>query len=427
MVSSQSDKIKTETNNVDIQKRQLLLVIGYSLSIHEKYIGIIRMNSCIRIGFLFCYNKIMDRLLSNIAKPVKRTGAEDYLLITLVSFGVTVLAVRLYLKLAHYPVVGTGPLHIAHLLWGGLALFLAAVAPLVVANRWVYRLSALLSGVGVGLFIDEVGKFITRNNNYFYPGAAPIIYGFFLLMVLVYLRVKRKSSSDARTELYYALDAMEDVLDHDLDTEEHDELVRRLTKVAEQKRNPEYARLANELLGFLNSRVVKISEPNEGIIEQYIEKGQSIEDKILKKKIHKAFLIVGSFLLSIESFSNLSILITDGLTNRSLQRTINIFTSTGNITHGSLLPWYLTRVILQGVGGMILFIGCYLLLIDRDRKGVTLAYYGILFQIAITNLLVFYFDQFAAATGTIIDFVFLLLILRYRHRFVNPIMKRSRG
>jgi len=77
---------------------------------------------------------------------------------------------------------------------------------LIFANRWVYKVSALLAGVGVGLFIDEVGKFITQSNNYFYPAAAPIIYAFFLLTVLLYLQVRRSLSRDARVELYYALD-----------------------------------------------------------------------------------------------------------------------------------------------------------------------------------------------------------------------------
>ena len=110
--------------------------------------------------------------------PVKREKAERYMLLSVVSFAATVVVVRLFLQLTGYPQVGSSELHLAHLLWGGLALFIAALLPLILANRWAYTAGALLSGIGVGLFIDEVGKFITQNNDYFYPPAAPIIYGF---------------------------------------------------------------------------------------------------------------------------------------------------------------------------------------------------------------------------------------------------------
>ena len=57
----------------------------------------------------------------------RRDRAERYLLITIVAFAVTVAGVRWYLDLAGYPTVGGGGLHVAHVLWGGLALLLAAL------------------------------------------------------------------------------------------------------------------------------------------------------------------------------------------------------------------------------------------------------------------------------------------------------------
>ncbi len=168
----------------------------------------------------------------------------------LLSFALSVSLTRLFLELTGYPQLGGGGLHIAHVLWGGLLLFVAAVLPLVIANRWVYQIVALLAGVGIGLFIDEVGKFITQNNDYFYPPAAPIIYAFFLIGVLIYLNLKRPSLSSPRSELYFTLEMLEDVLDHDLDKNEQAEINRRLASVAQQTDYPELANLATSLQEF---------------------------------------------------------------------------------------------------------------------------------------------------------------------------------
>ena len=153
-------------------------------------------------------------------KAVKRVFAERYMLLMLVSFALSVTLTRFYLQLTGFPRIGGGELHIAHVLWGGLLLFIGALLTLTLANRWALTASAVLTGVGVGLFIDEVGKFITEKNDYFYPVAAPIIYAFFLLAVWLTLHVRRFLQDDTRTNLYRALGDMKEVLDYDLDKEE---------------------------------------------------------------------------------------------------------------------------------------------------------------------------------------------------------------
>jgi len=68
-------------------------------------------------------------------------------------------------------------------------------------------ITALLAGVGAGLFIDEVGKFLTQSNDYFYAPAAPIIYGSILLLVLLWVVVRRAHLSryDATRAIVEAL------------------------------------------------------------------------------------------------------------------------------------------------------------------------------------------------------------------------------
>jgi len=88
----------------------------------------------------------------------------------------TVLLTRSFLALAGYPQVGGAKFHIAHVLYGGLLLLTACIILLAFLNPEVKIVAAVLGGIGFGLFIDEVGKFVTKDVNYFYRPAIAIIY-----------------------------------------------------------------------------------------------------------------------------------------------------------------------------------------------------------------------------------------------------------
>lgn len=156
--------------------------------------------------------------------------AGQYLDLFLLSGVVAVLGIRFFLRLTGYPKVGGEALHVAHMLWGGLLMLVAIFVLLSFLGRRGHQLAAVLGGAGFGTFIDEVGKFVTHDNDYFFQPAVALIYVTFVLTYLAVRSVHRERTATPDEYLANALQEMENVAFRDLDEVERDRALRYLER-----------------------------------------------------------------------------------------------------------------------------------------------------------------------------------------------------
>jgi hypothetical protein len=350
---------------------------------------------------------------------VRRTEAATYLLVSLISFAGTVVLTRLFLELTGYPQIGGGELHIAHVLWGGLILFIAALIPLIFANRWVYSATAILSGVGIGLFIDEVGKFITRDNNYFFPPAAPIIYAFFLLTVVVYLRLRRSRSPDPRQDLYQVLEKLEEVLDHDLEPAEKADIERQLERVSKTSTNPSLTHLADSLSEYLLKGAIEVVPPRSGISTRLQKKFLQLEKTYITRIRVKIGLIIALLIAGFFAWSEVVIIFTQLQgQGRILESIIATGLLRGEVRSAAGANWFFVHLIFQILVGLFALISSILLALKKDRQAVEYGSACMVLSLTAVNLLAFFVDQFSTAAIAIFQLGLLLGLAYFRRRFI---------
>jgi hypothetical protein len=359
----------------------------------------------------------MSQIISRVTKPVRRKGAERYLKLNLLSFAASVTFTRFFLELTGYPQLGNETLHIAHVLYGGVLLYIGSLIPLIYANRWAYTWASVTSGVGVGLFIDEVGKFITQNNDYFFPAAAPIIYAFFLTSVLIYSRVTNETPLDTRTEFYAVLESLEEAIDHKIDPEEHDELRERLKRINEKAQNTDLGRLADQILEFVDSESIHIAPGEPGPYDRATSWFSGFEGRWLSQERLRLFITVGVLLIGLAASFRLVYYLGVSGDPLAFKTLLQERVAKLPIVTDTALFWATVQVGMEGIVGLILLFSAVLLFFGREKVGLGLGSIGLLISLVGVNLIQFYIDQFSTIAKALIQFVILQTLYYYQRRF----------
>ncbi|MDD1748330.1 MAG: hypothetical protein LUO89_00475 [Methanothrix sp.] len=188
----------------------------------------------------------------------------------------SVLGIRFFLALTGYPSISPGNLHIAHVLLGGVLMMIALVIALAYINKSAYYLVAVLGGFGFGAFIDELGKFITGDNDYFYRPATTLIYLVFVLLYLAIENFVNKPRLSEQEKLINVLEIAKEVVLEDLD---HRERRRALDLLKECSPSDPVTKALRELLYATQS--VPVPRPDIYTAAKY--RGRRIYRKLVQK------------------------------------------------------------------------------------------------------------------------------------------------
>jgi hypothetical protein len=348
---------------------------------------------------------------------VRRYYAERYLLITIISFAFSVSLTRFFLDLTGYPQIGGSQLHIAHVLWGGLLLFAGGLLPLIFANKRAFDLSALFSGVGVGLFIDEVGKFITASNDYFFPAAAPIVYALFLLTLLVFQLVRRSRPTDMRSTLYHVVEQFEEILEGDLSQLERDRMLTSIRTALAVEKDTHLAEVADNLLNYLEKQEETLVPHQPDFIEKLVIGYLKFEEKIFNRPGFFTVLLVVWGIWGIVTLFHPLLVLLSAQTRIVLSGVWASLLASDLLVMTDLTFTGILRLAGEALCGFLLLSAIFIALKGYKRPAIALAMISLLTLLVIVNIFIFYFDQFSTIFYTFIQAMILLFTIRYNKHY----------
>lgn len=188
---------------------------------------------------------MLEKFRKNLPFLALNLQAGEYLENFFVSAIFSIVSIRVFLLFTGYPQFGGDTLHIAHMLWGGLLMMASLVILLSFLSKQSRILGSIVGGLGFGAFIDELGKLVTKDNDYFFRPTFALIY---LLFVLLFFLIRIAGRFIKAVDKDYKLNTLEvikEVVIYDLDRVEKEKGLRYLERVNNKDNS---VRLMSQLL-----------------------------------------------------------------------------------------------------------------------------------------------------------------------------------
>jgi hypothetical protein len=329
-----------------------------------------------------------DRILN---RPFIRSVEGNSLLeIFFVTAVAAVLGIRFFLEVTGYPQLSGRGLHIAHVLLGGAFMLLAIMMLLAYTNKSASYTASVLGGFGFGAFVDEIGKFLTGDNNYFFQPAVALIYVTFVLIYLIIEALYSRPVATEQEKLVNVLEIAKEAVLKDMDPHERK---RALDLVEECDPSDPVARALREVLLAIESS--PLPEPN--LYLRAKSYAQCFYSRMVAKKWFADALItmlvvqsLGSILLNSAAFA-VEVLVS------SPQPALS-FTEIGGMASDAIAAAFVASGVIK---------------IRSSRLDAYNAFKrAVLVQIFLSQVFVFYKEQFWALVGLSLN-ILMLLALKY--------------
>lgn len=352
---------------------------------------------------------------------VKRLHASESVLNLMIWAICSLLGMRLFLQLTNNFSLGRGNWHIAHVLWGGLFMFLGSSVMLIFYSKLSRKVGAVLTGIGWGLFIDEIGKYITRDNNYWFRPAIILIYISFIILFFVYRILEKKRINSLQTLWYELLETLEEIADDDLEISEKKSLLRQINQLEKISSTSNSLILLSSLKKYVSTLHAK-NDHQEFDLPRFLAKVlKTTYSRLFKKKIILYSLSIYSFWYIIDKFLDAIRVVLNP------HRLATIQTYYSHYDFFSKVDVYMVTIkfVVEIIVAIFYLTGLIYWLKKKILRGIRFYQWGLLINIFIGSFFKFYFEQFSGVFGLILALIVWFWLESFRREYLLSVVRKS--
>jgi len=340
--------------------------------------------------------------------PLRR-NASELVLIMMVAAILSLLSARLFLELTNYPQLGRGDWHVAHTLWGGVLMVGGMMIGLVTHGERFKKVAAGTFGVGLGWFVDEMGKYLSSDGDYFFQPAIVLMYIFFVLIFLFYRYLDKTMIINPKTLLYQAISELEEIAEKDLGEKEQQALIEKLDRII-KKVDPAVGVFVVGLKKLIKQVKVVENKQEKWSQRWWGEVKRFSYHKVFRQKFILYLLLSLAFIYIIGGIYD-TVIFGRFLTNKEWWYGSYGQHNLASVTETTI---FFLKMFFDLVTSVLFVWGIFWVVKKKKNRGIMFFRYGLLVNIFLSSVFKFYLEQFSGVFSLMASVVVLVGLERLK-------------